>query len=99
MCSVEKWLYTGRWKGIMDEGEESSEKNKEQVRLLHIPSTLPIGPSEPEPPQGFERRRFNAKTGGQTLDELLKTSTMIFENVSKVGKNLSAITTPITVLG
>ena len=69
VCSVEKWLETGRWKEIVDEGEESSDTNKEQVRLLHIPSTSPIGPPEPEPPQGFVRRRFDAKTGGIFFDE------------------------------
>ena len=98
MCSVEKWLDTGRWKEIVDEGEKSSEMTKDQIRLLHIPSTLPVGPTKPEPPPGFERRKFDPKTGGKIFDELLKTSTMIFENVAKAGKNLTSMKTPITVL-
>ena len=72
VCSTEKWLDTGRWKEIVDEGEKSSEMNKGQIRLLHIPSTLPVGPPKPEPLPGFERRKFDPKTGGKIFDELLR---------------------------
>ena len=46
------------------ESEDASAVNSEQVRLPHVPNSTSVQLPEPEPPPGFHRRTFEAKTGG-----------------------------------
>ena len=70
----------------------------ETVRILHIPHTNPIGLKDPEPPPGFRRAKFDAKAGGRLFYLLLNFSTQLFQEVSKYGKNLSTMTSEVTLL-
>ena len=86
------------WKEIVEEGNVASTKITEAVRLLHIPHTTPMGLKDPEPPPGYKRVKFEAKTGGRIFKLLLNLSTQLFEQVSKFGKNLSSMTSEVTIL-
>ena len=83
----------------MAEGEEKSKNDMENVRLLHIPYTTPIGPKDPEPQPRFKRKKYELKTRGQIFDKLLEVSTRLFNAVSDAGRNLSSMTTPVTIVG
>ena len=98
VASVEKWEISGMWKEIVEEGNVASTKITEAVRLLHIPHTTPMGLKDPEPPPGYKRVKFEAKTGGRIFQLLLNLSTQLFEQVSKFGKNLSSMTSEVTIL-
>ena len=41
---------------------------------------------------------MDIKTGGKIFNELLRTSIELFQTVSKAGRNMSSMTTPITLL-
>ena len=71
----------------------------EVVRLLHVPDTAPAGRKDPEPPPGFKRVKFEPKTGGSIFQKLLDFSTQLFKKIQARGKNLSSMTTEITILG
>ena len=98
VCTIEKWLDTGRWEEIVKEGEDASAVNSEKVRLIHVPNSISAQLPEPEPPPGFHRRTFEAKTGGPIYSKLLDMSTMAFTEVSKYGRNMSSMTTPLQFL-
>ena len=69
------------------------------MRLLHIPNTLNQILPESKPPKGMKKRVFDIKTGGKIFNELLKTSKELFETVSRAGRYMSSMTTPMkTVL-
>ena len=57
-----------------------------------------MGLKDPEPPPGYKRVKFEAKTGGRIFKLLLNLSTQLFEQVSKFGKNLSSMTSEVTIL-
>ena len=86
------------WKEIVEEGNEASKDIIESVRLIHIPHTTPMGLKSPEPPPGHRRVRFEAKTGGRIFNLLLNFSTQLFKQVTKFGKNLSSMTSEVTIL-
>ena len=86
------------WQEIVEEGNEASKDVIEAIRLLHIPHTTPMGLREPEPPPGYKRVKFEAKTGGRIFKFLLNFSTQLFQQVSKFGKNLSSMTSEVTIL-
>ena len=98
VASVEKWQTSGMWQEIVEEGNEASRDIIEAVRLLHIPHTTPMGLRDPEPPPGYKRMKFEAKTGGRIFNLLLNLSTQLFKQVSKFGKNLSSMTSEVTIL-
>merc|ERR1712030_249498 len=56
------------------------------------------GLKSPEPPPGHRRVRFEAKTGGKIFNLLLNFSTQLFKQVTKFGKNLSSMTSEVTIL-
>ena len=98
-ASVEKWKVSNMWQEIVDEGIEKSKHAVELVRMLHIPDTTPVGRKDPEPPPGFKRVKFEPKTGGSNFQKLLDISTQLFEKIQARGKNLSSMTTEITIFG
>ena len=98
VASVEKWQTSGIWQEIVEEGDEASRDVIEAIRLLHIPHTTPVGLRDPEPPPGYRRARFEAKTGGRIFRLLLSYSTQLFQQVSRFGKNLSSMTSEVTIL-
>ena len=59
--------------------------------MLHIPNTENQRLPETKPSKGMKRRVFDIKTGGKTSKEL-------FETVSRAGRNMSSLTTPVTLL-
>ena len=65
-----------------------------------VPGTKPIKPTvRPRPPPGaYTRRSFGPREGGEIFTVLLKTATKIFKLVSKTGRNVASMATPITVL-
>ena len=85
VASVEKWQTSGIWQEIVEEGNEASRDVIEAIRLLHIPHTTPMGLRDPEPPPGYRRVRFEAKTGGRIFRLLLNYSTQLFQKVSRFG--------------
>ena len=42
---------------------------------------------------------YEPNTGGQTFDKLLEVSRRLFKAVSDAGRNLSSMTTPVTIVG
>ena len=68
------------------------------MRLIHIPKLKNQCLPESKPLKGIKKRVFDIKTGGKVFNELLKTSIELFETVSKAGRNMSSMTTPITLL-
>jgi hypothetical protein len=99
VASVEKWETSNMWREIVDEGIEKSKHAVEAIRMLHVPDTTPVGRKDPEPPPGFRRVKFEPKTGGSIFHKLLSISTQLFEKIQDKGKNLSSMTTEITILG
>ena len=97
VASIDKWESSSLWTEIVQEGDDRIADTVEAVRLLHIPDTPPAESKEPEPPPGFRRVRYDPKQGGKVFKELLSLSTQLFEKVASKGKNLSSMTTPITV--
>ena len=68
--------------------------------LLLIPGTEPSAPtvkSKP-PPEVYTRRLAGPREGSELFRTLLKTATDIFELVSKAGRNVVSMATPLTVL-
>ena len=99
VASIEKWENSGIWEEIVREGNEASKDVIEAVRLLHVPNTTPVGMKDPEPPPGFKRLKYEAKTGGKMFRKLLNISTQLFQKIERNGKNLSSMTTEVTILG
>ena len=87
------------WQEIVEEGDLKSKKSMEAVNIIHVPYTAPIGPKDPEPPPGYIRRKFEPKEGGPIFSKLLEILTKLFEKVSKAGRNLSSMTTKVTIVG
>ena len=74
--------------------------NVDKALLLMILGTEPIAPTiKPRPPtEGYIRRLFGPRDGGEIFAVLLKTATEIFKLVSMAGRNVASMATPITVL-
>ena len=68
------------------------------MRFIHIPNSKNQCLPESKPPTGMKKRVFDIKNGGKIFNELLRTSIELFETVSKAGRNMSSMTTPITLL-
>ena len=68
--------------------------------LLLIPGTEPSAPTvKSKPlPDGYTRRLVGLREGSDLFRTLLRTATDIFELVSKAGRNVVSMATPITVL-
>ena len=49
-------------------------------------------------PRKKKKRVFDIKTGGKIFNELLRTSIELYQTVSKAGRNMSSMTTPIILL-
>ena len=99
VASIEKWESSGIWDEIVQEGNEAAKGVSEAVRLLHVPNTTPVGMKDPEPPPGYKRIKYEAKTGGNMFKKLLNISTQLFQKIEEKGKNLSSMTTEVTILG
>ena len=71
----------------------------DKAMRIMVPGTRPIKPTvQPSPPPaGFVKRSYGPREGGETFDMLLETATRIFDLVSKAGRNIASMATPITV--
>ena len=86
---------------VEEEGKPQPEVlNVDKAMLLMVQGTKPITPTvKPRPPPaGYTRRSFEPREGGEIFTVLLKTATEIFKLVSKTGRNVASMATPITVL-
>ena len=114
LISEEKWSQGTNWADLVREGqkreqesliEEESKLQAEVVDVdkamrIMVPGTKPITPTvHPSPdPAGFVKRSYGPREGGETFDVLLETATRIFDLVSKAGRNIASMATPITIL-
>ena len=86
-------------------GEEESRIQEEMVNTdkamrIMVPGTEAIKPAvQSSPlPAGFIKRIYGPRQVGQIFEELLKTSTKIFDLVSKAGRNIASMASSMTIL-
>ena len=96
--SLEKWETSGMWKQIIQEGNEASDRLADTIHLLHVPHAPTSLQSEAQPPRGFKRRIYDARGGSHIYKTLLGVSTQLHTMVKRFGRNLSSMTTEITIL-
>ena len=96
--SLEKWETSGMWKQIIQEGNEASDRLADTIHLLHVPHAPTSLQSETQPPPGFKRRIYDARGGSHIYKTLLGVSTQLHTMVKRFGRNLSSMTTEITIL-
>ena len=71
----------------------------EAINLILVPYTAPLGKKDPEQHPGYERRKDEPIKGGQIFSKLVEISIKLFDKVSKAGRNLSSMTTKVTIMG
>ena len=114
LFSEEKWSEGTNWVEIVCEGEKREMEslieeegqpqpeviNIDKAMMLMVPGTKPIKPTvKPSPPPvGFIKKSYGPREGGEIFAVLLETATKIFNLVSKAGRNIASMVTPITVL-
>ena len=74
--------------------------NIDKAMRIMVPGTEAIKPTvQPSPPTaGFVKKTYGPREGGKVFEELLKTSTKIFDLVSKAGRNIASMATSMTIL-
>ena len=74
--------------------------NTYKAMRIMVPGTEAIKPTvHPSPPPAvFVKRTYGPREGGKIFEELLKTSTKIFDLVSKAGRNIASMATSMTIL-
>ena len=94
---------------ILQEGEkrEIEEEKNRTPQMLEIDKALTLlvprtEPSEPvvkpkPPPEGYTRRLVGPREGSELFKILLTTATDIFELVTRAGRNVVSMSTPITL--
>ena len=78
--------------------EEITDTDK-ALRIM-VPGTEVIKPVIPPSPlpTGFLKKTYGPKQGGPIFEELLKTSTKIYDIVSESGRNIASMVSSMTIL-
>ena len=95
--STRKWGQTERWEEILEEGNKRSDLG-DSVRLIHEPN-LPSKAELTSVTEGWKKLTVGPANGGELFRKLISTATEAFRIVSKGGRNMSSMITPITLLG
>ena len=98
MESLEKLETSGLWKQIIQEGNEALHRLAETIHLLQVPHAPTSLQSEARPPPGFKRRIYDSRGGSHIYKTLLEGSTQLHTMVKRFGRNLSSMTSEITIL-
>ena len=81
----------------MEEGKKRPELG-DSVRLIHEPN-LPSKAELTSVGEGWKKLTVGPANGGQLFRKLISTATEAFRIISKEGRNMSSMITPITILG
>ena len=114
LISKEKWSKGTNWSDLIQEGAEREqvclmeEERKVQEGItdadkalrIMVPGTEVIKPVIPPSPlpTGFLKKTYGPKQGGPIFEELLKTSTKIYDLVSASGRNIASMVSSMTIL-
>ena len=95
--STRKWAQTERWEEILEEGKKRCDLG-DSVRLIHEPNLLKKSEFN-SVVEGWKKLTVGPVNGGELFRKLISTATEVFSIVSKKGRNMSSMITPITILG